>query len=161
MKLKLLITTLLITLNLLSQQTVKRLQLFDSIENKEFTRRYSSTALAFQSPLCCESDTIFLSVLSDSIDVDRYTFHLFAYFPYNINPNNSTLLLNYEEGASEILYQVGPASENNYVEYFIISQSYLSIFTKKVKSITFRGIGTFKLKDKDKLFFVNFNKLKP
>jgi len=161
MKLKLLILSLLITLTTLSQQQVKRLQLFDSLENKNFTRRYSSTALTFQSPLCCDPDTILVSVLSDSIDANRYTFHLFAYFPYNINPNNSTLLLNYEEGSPEILYQVGPPSENNYVEYFLVSQNYLSIFNKKVKSITFRGIGTFKLQSKDKSFFINFNKILP
>jgi hypothetical protein len=68
------------------------------------------------------------------------------------------LCLNYEDGSNEILYQPGFPDENNYVEYYIASKQWVAISFKKVKSITFRGVGTFKVKSKDKTFFMDFYK---
>lgn len=141
-----------------SQEGVKRMFLHDTTLNENFTRRFSCCALTFKSPLCCDADTIYVSILSDSIDMDRVNLRLFCYFPRNINPINSTMLLNYTDGTNEILYQPGFPDENNYVEYFIASRQWNYIATKKVKSITFRGVGTFKVNSKDKSFFINFYK---
>lgn len=152
---KIITLLLLLTTNVLSQGNVKRLFSHDSIGNIDFTRRYSYYALGFKSPLCCEGDTIWVSALSDSIS-EGYTFKLYTYFPRNINPLNSVMFLNYTDNTYETLYQIGFPDEDNYVEYYVISQVYDSIFKKKVKSITFRGIGTFKVKDKS--FFINFHK---
>jgi hypothetical protein len=156
MKTKSLIAFLIFTGSLYSQKDVSRLFLRDSSLNANFTRIYSSYALTFKSPLCCDADTIYVNVLSDSIDIDKRTLHLFCYFPKNINPVNSTMLLNYEDGSNEILYPPGFPDENNYVEYYIASRQWNAIASKKVKSITFRGIGTFKVKDKS--FFIDFYK---
>ena len=156
MKTKLFLFLLMLTSVLYSQNDVRRMFLHDTTKNVDFTRRYNSYALAFKSPLCCDNDTIWVSAMSDSVGVDKSTFNLFTYFPLNINPINSTMILNYTDGTDEILYQIGFPSENNYVEYFIVSRRYESIMSKKVKSITFRGIGTFKVKDKT--FFSDFYK---
>ena len=156
MKLKLSIILLFLITSLYSQHDVKRMFLHDTTLNADFTRRFSCCALTFKSPLCCDADTIYVSVLSDSIDVDKYTFNLFCYFPRNINPINSTMLLNYTDGTNEILYQPGFPDENNYVEYYVASRQWNYISTKKVKSITFRGVSTFKVNPKDKTFFIDF-----
>lgn len=159
MKIKTLITSLLLVGSLYSQSDVKRMFLHDDVKNIDFTRRYSSYSLAFKSPLCCEGDTIWVSVFSDSVDVNWFTFNLYVYFPRNINPLNSTMVLEYTDGTNEILYQIGFPDENNYVEYYVITRMFESLFTKKVKNITFRGIQTFKVKDKT--FFIDFhNKIK-
>lgn len=154
MNIRLLITYLLIVGGLHSQSEVKRMFLHDKNKDIDFTRRYNSIALSFKSPLCCDDDTIYVNVLSDSIDVDLFTFNLFAYFPKNINPINSAMIINYQDGSDDLLYQIGFPDEDNYVEYYIISRNLTSIFTKKIKSITFRGIGTFKVKNKS--FFTDF-----
>lgn len=139
-----------------SQSDIKRIFLHDTVLNADFTRRYSCYSLAFKSPLCCDGDTIWVNVMSDSLNVGKRTLSLYAYFPRNINPINSAMLLNYTDGTNEILYQPGFPDENNYVEYWIATRQWNQISTKKVKSITFRGVGTFKVKDKS--FFINFYK---
>lgn len=156
MKTKLSIILLFLVVSLYSQTEIKRMFLHDSTLNVDFTRRFSCCALTFKSPLCCDADTIYVNVMSDSVDVNKHTFNLFCYFPRNINPINSTMLLNYEDGTNEILYQPGFPDENNYVEYYVASRQWNYISTKKVKSITFRGVGTFKVKSKDKSFFIDF-----
>jgi hypothetical protein len=156
MKIKTLIIALMLAGSLYSQDEVRRIFLHDTVLNADFTRRYSCCSLAFKSPLCCDGDTIWVNVMSDSLSVDKMTLSLYAYFPRNINPINSTMLLNYEDGTSEILYQPGFPDENNYVEYWIATRQWNYISTKKVKSVTFRGVGTFKVKDKS--FFINFYK---
>lgn len=158
MKIRSLIASLMLVGSLHSQEGVKRIFSHDTTLNENFTRRFSCYALTFKSPLCCDADTIYISVLSDSIDVNRVNLRLFCYFPKNINPINSTMLLNYTDGTNEILYQPGFPDENNYVEYYIAYRQWNTISFKKVKSITFRGLGTFKVKSRDKSFFINFYK---
>lgn len=153
---KLLIISLLLVSGLYSQSNIRRMYLHDNTKNINFTRRYNSVSLSFKSPLCCDNDTIFVGVFSDSVDVNLFTFNLYTYFPKNINPINSAMIVNYTDGTNELLYQIGFPDEDNYTEYFVVNRKYDAIFTKKVKSITFRGIQTFKVKDKD--FFVEFHK---
>lgn len=156
MKTKLLTILLLVTTCLYSQNDIRRMFLHDEVLKTDFTRRYNNYALAFKSPLCCEGDTIFISAMSDSVNLNLGSFHLFTYFPKNINPINSTMLLNYTDGTYEKLYQIGFPDKDNYVEYYVISRMFDSLFNKKVKSITFIGIQTFKVKDKT--FFMDFAK---
>lgn len=158
MKTKLLILVTILVNSLYSQCEINRMFLHDTTLGENFTRRFSGQALTFKSPLCCDADTIYVSILSDSIDTDRINLRLFTYFPKNINPINSIMLLNYDDGTNEILYQIDSPNENNYVEYYIVSKQWYSLSYKKVKSITFRGIETFKLNSKDKSFFINFYK---
>ncbi len=158
MKTKLLILIVMLVSNLYSQEGVNRMFLHDSTIKENFTRRFSKCALTFKSPLCCDPDTIYVNILSDSIDMNRVNIRLFCYFPRNINPINSTMLLNYTDGTNEILYQPGFPDENNYVEYYIASRQWNYISNKKVKSITFRGVGTFKVDSRDKTFFMDFYK---
>jgi len=101
--------------------------LHDTVLNADFTRRYNAFSLAFKSPLCCDGDTIWINVMSDSLNVDKRTFSLYAYFPRNINPINSSMLLNYTDGTFEILYQPGFPDEDNYVEYYIASKIALDV----------------------------------
>jgi len=155
-KIKTLIIALMLASSLYSQEGINRMFLHDSTLNTDFTRRFSKYALTFKSPLCCDEDTIYVNVMSDSVDMNRVNLRLFCYFPRNINPINSAMLLNYTDGTFEILYQPGFPDEDNYVEYYIASKQWNQISTKKVKSITFRGLGTFKVKDKS--FFINFYK---
>jgi hypothetical protein len=156
MKIKTLIIALMLASSLYSQDGVRRMFLHDTVLNADFTRRYNAFSLAFKSPLCCDGDTIWVNVMSDSLNVDKRTFSLYAYFPRNINPINSAMLLNYTDGTFEILHQPGFPDEDNYVEYWISTRQWNYISTKKVKSVTFRGVGTFKVKDKS--FFIDFYK---
>ena len=73
---KLLIIATALASNLYSQECVRRLFLRDSVLNANFTRRYNSCALAFKSPLCCDPDTIWVSVMSDSLDETDQTLSL-------------------------------------------------------------------------------------
>lgn len=156
---KLLIILLAVSSLLSAQTEVKRMFLHDTAKNVDFTRRYSACALAFKSPLCCDEDTILINVFSDSISIDRITFNLFVYFPKNINPINSMMILEYTDKTTEILYQISFPDEDNYVEYYVLGNTLKSICSKKVKKIMFRGIQTFEVKDKK--FFINFyNKIK-
>jgi hypothetical protein len=160
MKKILVILSILIISDLHSQIEIKRMLLHDSTINSNFTRRYNSYNIHLPSPLCCNEEYICVGVLSDSIDINKITFRSYVYFPLNINPINSTMFVNYTDGTSDILYQIGFPDSDNYIEYYVVSKWYVPILTKKIKSITFRGIGTFKLKeDNDKKFFVDFYKL--
>ena len=154
MKIKLTVILLFLVSCLHSQSDVRRIQSYDNNKKINFTQRYNEYVLAFKSPLCCDDDTIFVGIISDSIGVDLITFNPYAYFPKNINPINSTMILNYTDGTDEILYQIGFPDEDNYVAYFVVSRKFDAIFNKKVKSITFRGIGNFKVKDKT--YFTDF-----
>ena len=159
MKIKSLIASIFLASSVYSQSNVKRIHVRDSADKIEFTRIYNAKALEFNSPLCCEEAIISVNAFSDSIDVDKHTFRLYVYFPLNINPINSTMLINYIDGNMDILYQKGFPDSDNYVEYYVISNEYNFILNRKVKSITFRGIGTFKVEDKT--FFIDFyNKIK-
>jgi hypothetical protein len=156
---KTLVASLLLVGSLYSQEGVKRISIRDSFNTIEFTRRYNDKAIEFNSPLCCEEAVISVNVLSDSIGLNKYTLGVYVYFPLNFNPINSTMLINYVDGNMDILYQREFPDSNNYVEYYLLSQEYNFILTRKVKSITFRGIGVFKVEDKT--FFIDFyNKIK-
>jgi hypothetical protein len=159
MKKLLVILSILVISDLHSQIGIKRMLLHDSTLNSNFIRRYNDFNIHLPSPLCCDEEYIYVGVLSDSIDVDRITLNPYVYFPLNINPINSTMILTYDDGHTDIFYQNGFPTDDNYVEYRLISNVYKSLLTKEVKSITFRGIGIFKLKeDNDKKFFVDFYK---
>lgn len=156
---KTIIVLLFLVCGLHSQNGLNRIHVKDSVQGIDFTRRYNSKALEFNSPLCCEEAIISVNVFSDSIDVGKSTWSLYTYFPLNINPINSTMLINYVDGNMDILYQKGFPDSDNYVEYYLVSKEYNFILNRKVKSITFRGIGTFKVEDKT--FFIDFyNKIK-
>jgi hypothetical protein len=145
--------------NVYSQKDIKRIYLYDDKLDINFTRRYSEYSLGFKSPLCCEGDTIFVNVFSDSINVEKITFNLFVQFPKNINALNTTMILEYTDKTEDILYQITFPDSENCVQYFILNRLYQSITTKKVKRIVFRGIQSFKIKDKT--FFIDFyNKIK-
>jgi len=156
---KTLVASLFLVGSLYSQSDIKRIHLHDDKKNIDFTRRYSEYSLAFKSPLCCEGDTILISIFSDSVNVVTTTFNLFVQFPKNINALNTTMILEYVDGTEDILYQITFPDSENCVQYFILNRLYQSITTKKVKRIVFRGIKTFKVKDKS--FFIDFyNKIK-
>ncbi len=154
MKTKLTVILLLLVSCLYSQSDIRRIHSHDDSKKIDFTRRYNNYVLGFGSPLCCDGDTIFVGVMSDSVGVGLLTFNPYVYFPKNINPINSTMIINYTDGTDEILYQISFPDEDNYVAYFIVNRKFDNIFNKKVKSIVFRGIGTFKVKDKT--YFTNF-----
>ncbi len=133
---------------------VERDVYYNNVTKKKVTTRYNSYALEFESPLN-KSDLILLNVKSDSISEKEITFNLFVYFPSNINPKGSNIVIGYEDGTTDIFYQNRFESEDNYTEYVAVD-NINNISKKKVAYVVFRGIA--KCVNKDKTYFSTFFK---
>lgn len=133
---------------------VERDVYYHSTFKKNVTTRYNSYALEFESPLN-KSDLILLNVKSDSLSTNEITFDIFVYFPSNINPKGSNIVIGYEDGTTDIFHQQRCDTEDNYTEYSAIG-GINNISKKKVAYVVFRGIA--KCVNKDKTYFTNFFK---
>lgn len=154
------ILTLLMSLmtmtSLYSQDAyIRRIRIHDSTANVTFTRRFSSEVLTFKSPLA-SNDSIYLGIMSDSVDTNLKTLNLYSYFPRNINPINATIIFVYTDEMQDILIQRGFPDENNYVEYTFVGSSY-DVRYKKLKTIIIRDIGRFDVKNKS--YVIKFSKI--
>jgi hypothetical protein len=148
-------TILLATLivSSLSSQIIR-----DSHYNKTLKRnvvvRYNDYALVFDSPLLSD-EKIYVNAKSDSLDGGLITFFIYIYFPKNINPKGLNIVLEYADGTNDIFQQVRFDKEDNYTEYEAIG-NINNISSKKVKSITLRGVKKFNISDKT--YFLDFFK---
>ena len=121
---------------------------------RNIVTRYNSYALEFQSPLD-KSESILLSVKSDSLTNEEITFSIFVYFPLNINPKNASVVIGYEDGTTDVFHQTRFDANDNYTEYTSVG-SINNICKKKVAYVVFRGIA--KCVNKDKTYFSEFFK---
>jgi hypothetical protein len=133
---------------------VEREASYHPIFKKNVTTRYNAYALEFESPLN-KKDRILLNIKSDSLSTTEITFDIFVYFPSNINPKGSNIVIGYEDGTTDVFHQQRFDSEDNYTEYSSIG-GINNISKKKVAYVVFRGIA--KCVNKDKTYFTNFFK---
>lgn len=135
-------------------QIVKRIPITDSVRGIDFTRRYKSSIMEFKSPLD-DGDYISVGILSDSLDSTFMTLNLFVYYPPQINPDKSTIILMYEDNSKDVLVPLNKPTEKNYVEYDFLINTF-SIQKKEAKQIQFKGIQTYKIEERN--FFKEFMK---
>lgn len=148
-------TILLATLivSSLSSQ-IKRTTYYNETLKRNVVVRYNDYALVFDSPLLSD-EKIYVNAKSDSLDGGLITFFIYIYFPKNINPKGLNIVLEYADGTNDIFQQVRFDKEDNYTEYEAIG-NINNISSKKVKSITLRGVKKFNISDKT--YFVDFFK---
>lgn len=135
-----------------SYSQVSRTVLDYSINNSKIVRRLCDEKLIFNT----EEGDIVLNLYSDSISINRQTFSLLVCYPQKWKENNIRLLITYTDKTEEIVPNF-PDIDNCSVYYFLNRLDF--IYKKKVDSITFLGIGKFKMKNK--IYFIDFlNKIK-
>jgi hypothetical protein len=116
--------------------------------------RYTSNSLCFKSPLITK-DTIFLNLMSDSIDAQTMTFHVYVYYPNKIKVGNESIVIGYDNGTQSILQKYRFDEASNCATYEVVGD--INNFVKsKVSFVLFRGIAKY---DKfDKNYFSDFFK---
>ncbi len=138
---------------MMSQANLKRLSNLDTLGNSKSVMRWRSNPLFIKSPLL-GNDTIVFSILSDSINEYAITLNLYAFFPTNINPLNTSVRLIYSDKSYDDFIQIGYTPEINYCLYGLEKGDLLSILNKKVMTIVINGVVKYDVKDKT--FFKDF-----
>jgi hypothetical protein len=129
----------------LTSQVISRMQYVD-YDGKTVVSRYKSESLILKSPLITR-DTIFLNVVSDSIDDKTITFKIYVLYPPNLNPKGNDIVITYKDGTIDVFKQIR-LDNSNYAEY-LASFGINSIAYKPVKKILLRGIDSYDDIDKD------------
>jgi hypothetical protein len=142
-----------LTVNSLSSQ-IKRIFYYSDEFKRNISMRYNEYGLFFDSPLLSE-EKIHVGVKSDSLDNRAISFSIYIYFPKNINPKGFDIVIGYKDGTSDIFQQYEFNAEDNYAEYYV-ARSIKDISSKKVKSITIRGVKKFNVDDET--YFIDFFK---
>lgn len=126
----------------------------DRIDENGVVTRYSSNSLCFKSPLITK-DTIFLNLMSDSIDSKTITFSVYVYYPEKIKVGDDAIIIGYADGTQAVLQKYGFDKKTNCASYELIGD--INILIKnKVSFVLFRGIAKY---DKfDKNYFSDFFK---
>jgi len=142
------ITTIILLLNIIAFGQIERIK--DGI----ITKRFTSNSLCFKSPLISK-DTIFLNLMSDSIDRKTITFNAYVYYPSKINVGDESIVIGYENGTQSILQKYSFDKKTNCASYELVGDIN-SLINNKVSFVLFRGIAKY---DKiDKNYFLNFFK---
>jgi hypothetical protein len=121
---------------------------------RDISTRYTQHVLVFDSPLLSEEE-IYVGAKSDNLDNRAISFSIYAYFPKNINPEGFNIVIGYKDGTSDIFQQHEFDAEDNYAEYYVV-RSIKDIASKKVKSITIRGVKKFNIDNET--YFIDFFK---
>ena len=149
------LTILLATLTVSSLSSqIKRIFHYSDEFKRDISMRYNEYALVFDSPLL-SNEKIFVNAKSDSLDNGAISFSIYIYFPKNINPQGFDIVIGYKDGTSDIFQQYEFDAEDNYAEYYV-ARSIKDIASKKVKSITIRGVKKFNIDDET--YFIDFFK---
>jgi len=142
------ITTIILLLNIIAFGQIERIK--DGI----ITKRFTSNSLCFKSPLISK-DTIFLNLMSDSIDRKTITFNAYVYYPSKINVGDESIVIGYENGTQSILQKYSFDKKTNCASYELVGDIN-SLINNKVSFVLFRGIAKY---DKiDKNYFSDFFK---
>ena len=80
---------------------------------------------------------------------------IYVYYPRNINPNNTAIVIYYEDNSQDIFYPSSIVDKDNYMEYAFAYNSY-SMHKKRAKRINFREIKTYNIEHRD--YFIEFMK---
>jgi hypothetical protein len=149
MKSMFLILILFVT-NFLYTQNIIRKKLDYSINGCDVFRLTNSEVLIYESP---NNGELFMTLYSDSTCNIKQTINLLVCYPKEIKGIDAQLIIHYTDKTNEYVPNF-PDANNCSVYYFINRLEF--ILTKKVKSMTFVGIGTYTLEDRN--YFKNFIK---
>ncbi len=119
--------------------------------NRETTRIYPKDALVFRSPMD-EKDTIYLSILADSIQPNAYSIKLYAFFPKSVNTKKSKYVtITFTDNTSGVFRMCLNEEQSyyNYMEYNMNTNFYHKLKTLKVKNIEFESIYKYKIYEDD------------
>jgi len=126
----------------------------DRIVEDGITKRFTSNSLCFQSPLISK-DTIFLNLMSDSVDSKTITFSVYVYFPEKIKVGEESIVVGHTDGTQTILQRYAFNEETNCASYEIVGDIN-KLVKGKPSFVLFRGIAKY---DKfDKNYFSDFFK---
>lgn len=137
--------------NVLYTQNISRKKLDYSINGCDVYRRTNMEVLVFESP---DYGELTLTLYSDSACDMKRTLNLLVCYPSKINNLDIQLIIHYTDGIHEFVPNFRDG-QNCSVYYFLNKLKFIS--DKKVKSMTFVGVGTFYLEEKN--YFKNFIKL--
>lgn len=126
----------------------------ERIKDGIITKRFTSNSLCFKSPLISR-DTIFLNLMSDSLDSKTITFNAYVYYPSKINVGDESIIIGYDNGTQSILQKYNFDKKTNCASYELVGDIN-SLINNKVSFVLFRGIAKY---DKfDKNYFADFFK---
>lgn len=148
------VLTILLT-SIVYSQDLGRLEFLDSLSSKTIVRKYNSSYMKFISPLS-KHDTLYVSVMADSISTDVMELSLYGYFPDNMKLNMMCVIIEYTDG-SEDFFKLRTVDDSNYA-VFTIMNDLRFIYIKTPKKIKFRNFAVYNIESKHKDFFINFFK---
>jgi hypothetical protein len=126
----------------------------ERINENGVIRRFTSNSLCFQIPLITK-DTIFLNLMSDSVDAKTITFNVYVYFPDKIKVGEESIVIGHTDGTQTILQRYAFNEETNCASYEIVGDIN-KLVKGKPSFVLFRGIAKY---DKfDKNYFSDFFK---
>jgi len=126
----------------------------ERINENGVTKRFTSNSLCFKSPLISK-DTIFLNLMSDSVDSKTITFNVYVYYPEKIKVGNDAIIVGFADGTQTVLQKYAFDKESNCASYEVIGEIN-GLIKNKVSFVLFRGIAKY---DKfDKNYFSDFFK---
>jgi hypothetical protein len=119
---------------------VKRQAGYDSYLEQQTTTIFPKTSLSFDSPIN-KKDTIFLSIMVDSIRPSGYTVNLYAYFPRNTNFNETKNVTLFFADESWFTFYVTEKDETGYVVYHVDLSTLKKLTSTPVYRVAFDKIG--------------------
>lgn len=126
----------------------------DRINENGVTKRFTSNSLCFKSPLISK-DTIFLNLMSDSIDSKTITFNVYVYYPEKIKVGDDAIIIGFTDGTQSVLQKYAFDKSTNCASYEVVGEIN-GLIKNKVSFVLFRGIAKY---DKfDKNYFSDFFK---
>lgn len=134
---------------------VSRQESYDNYLNKQVTSIFPTNPLLFASPIN-KKDTIFLSIVADSVTVNAYKIKIYAFFPRNVDVRKTKSITFGMIDKSTITFGVYSLDEKQgYVEYFLSEQSYKKLLRTKFEYVVFDNIAQCNVKNEQD-YFIGF-----
>lgn len=118
------------------EMSIMRQLSYNKFYKKELVSKFPSYGLE----IADGKDTIYLSILSDSISPKSYGIRLYAYFPENTDLNRSKIRIGLSDGSEYYLVLNSVDFENRYVEYDLTDELYAKMLKIGVKKVAFNDV---------------------
>lgn len=137
-----------------AQIDVHRNTVFNELLKHDITTISPAEGLKFGSPTG-RQDTIFLSVLADSLTIKSYCIRLYAFFPKGIDIDGYGVTLKFSDGYYFKCKQVLYDKTDNYCEYTLPNDIYYHLAHATCSDISLENVGEI-VNLKYKEFFMDF-----
>lgn len=136
---------------------VSRQSSYDNYLNKQVTSIFPTDPLLFASPVN-KKDTIFLSIVADSVSVNAYKIKLYVFFPRNVDiKKTKSITLGFADKSTATFGVYKTDEKQGYVEYFLSEQSYKKLLRTKFEYVVFDNIAQCYVKNEQDYFVGFFN----